>query len=367
MEKIVIFIFIFAPCRLHASEKLQTVNQLSIPVHPTKETIYQEIVLAGNIEPYEFADVRTGWDTLISSIRVQTGDLVKKDTILATVDTKSVQYYLNYYALFLSQIVDGNASNRRQFNFLQKRLRNLETLLKKGTIAIKTLEDVEKETIEFQKSFLATNQQIKNINSQIAELKRQAGVTQIKTPLAGVVSHMIVDPKQIQGAFSVDPGAVFATIQVPGSYKVRAFAFDFQIGNVKENMPCVVSWGEFSEKIICKISSIDQYSEKNKSDREAKAKDTAGRFLVWATFSHNSSTIPANSLAKVTIQTNKVENVLTVPWNAVQVNKNGSFVQLIDKFSGQVEKKIVLGRTFKSRVNVLGGLKENDIIISRFY
>lgn len=368
MKKSASAIILFFFSVLEAKEQLKpSLEQATIPIHPVKETIYQTTYLAGNIEPLESADVRTGWDTLISSVKVRVGDAVKKDSVLASVDTKSVQYYMNYYLLFKQQAIDSDASNRKQFKFLQKRLTNLDNLVKRGTIAIKSVEEVEKQAIEFQKSFLANAQQIKNITSQIYNLKNQAAITQLRSPIDGVVSRLIVDSKQIQGPFTVDPGAIFATIQVPGSFKIRAFAYDFQMGNIKEGMPCSVSWGDFSEAIKCQISSVDKFVEKKSNDIDGKQPDSGGRFIVIATFKYSAHTIPFGCTAKVSIPSGQQELALTVPWNAVQVSIRGNFVNVMDHSNAPSERAVTLGKSFGSRVSIIKGIRENDIIISRLY
>ena len=364
-----IFALIFSAClpAKVSTPPIASSDQSSIPIHPTKESIFDLVTLAGNIEPLQSADIKTGWNTVISSIKIHVGDIVKKDAILAVVDTNSVQYFQNYYLLFKQQLLETDASNRKQYGFLQKRLKNLEILVKKGTIANKMVDDVERQAIEFQKSFLSTTQEIKSIDSQIAELKHQAAVTQITAPIAGKISRLVVDPEQIVGAFTIDPGAVFASILVPGAFKVKAFAYDFQIGNLKEGLPCTISWGDFSQKVTGEISSIDKFVEKKQSDYDNIPKESVGQFVVWATFKYTDMTIPIGSFAKLSFKLNHRENALTIPWNAVKVTSRGNLVSVVDPANGQIERPVILGSSFGSRVEILRGLRASDIVMARFY
>lgn len=53
---------------------------------------------------------------------------------------------------------------------------------------------------------------------------------------------------------------------------------------------------------------------------------------------------------KVTVQGNKAENVVTVPIEAVNIGKDGSFVYIVNE-NGMIEKRIITTRTFLRRGN----------------
>jgi len=201
--------------------------------------------------------------------------------------------------------------------------------------------------------YLQAKNEMERMEKSLETLDYQQSKGQILAPVAGVVDEVFIKEGEI-----AMPGSPIATILDVRQLKV--------VADVPENHLGTVSRGD---EVDVHFPSL-QLDVKGRVILIGSKIDQANRtFKVEVRVPKASPHLKPNLLAEVSINDEKIEDVVTVPINLVQQEINGrEFLMIVDKSGSQpVARKtyITRGSSNQRRVVVSSGLNPGDVVIDR--
>lgn len=177
-------------------------------------------------------------------------------------------------------------------------------------------------------------------------------VAQMKDGLKAEFNGVVTDVKAVNGG-TVEANGELLTVESTENVCVKVSLNKSDLEKVKEGQKAVITIvGKPYEGTVTRISRSATKNEK-------------GAALVTAEIHIDN---PDQDLylgvdGKVTIQGNKAENVVTVPIEAVNIGKDGSFVYIVDE-NGMIEKRIITtGLSSAEATEVKEGLDGTERVV----
>ena len=177
-------------------------------------------------------------------------------------------------------------------------------------------------------------------------------VAQMKDGLKAEFNGVVTDVKAVNGG-TVEENGELLTVESTENVCVKVSLNKSDLEKVKEGQKAAITIvGKTYEGTVTRISRSATKNEK-------------GAALVTAEIHIDN---PDQDLylgvdGKVTIQGNKAENVVTVPIEAVNIGKDGSFVYIVDE-NGMIEKRIITtGLSSAEATEVKEGLDGTERVV----
>lgn len=322
----------------------------------------------------------------VVSVNVNVGDKVTAGQLLYTLDTAELEANLqsqqaglqaananlektsdSALAQQVSQSEQALQKSKVRFNDAQNNYDKMQKLYAAGAISKKDLDDAKTQydnaSIDLNADQTSLNlvldkigpQNTKAAAAQVAQ--SQAGVNSVQiqidnakitSPISGIVAAKDVEVGQMTGGQSgsvtvIDSTSVTAEITVPDKILGR-----LQVG---QSIPVVVSALENKEMpgVIETISP------------EANSKDNS--YIVKIKIDNANGEIKSGMFAKVSLQTESKDNVLTVPNQAIKIENGVNYIYIVE--NGKIKKVSVnIGISNNKFTEVSGNIKENDDIIT---
>ncbi|MBS3731887.1 MAG: efflux RND transporter periplasmic adaptor subunit [Desulfobacterales bacterium] len=182
-------------------------QQPALPVHVSearKGTIDVTEHYLAVIEPETAATVSARVTGHLESVRVDTGDPVKKGDLLATVDDRLLRQELEASRSELRG-AEAELKERRQ------RYERRKKLFRKGHVDEEGLDAA-------QSAFVSARSRVSRLRAQIEAAEVSLAYTRIRAPFNGVISERMKDPGDL-----VMPGQAVCRVEAPDSgYKILA-------------------------------------------------------------------------------------------------------------------------------------------------
>lgn len=279
--------------------------------------------LIGTVEPSESVYIYPKAAGDITAVHIKPGDVVTEGQILCEIDTKMVDTAKNSMdsaALSLSEA--------------QSTLNRMQPLYQGGTISAQSYE-------EYQNS---VNQAQLNYNAAKINYENQLEYSTVKAPISGVVESSDMEVHD-----TVSTGNRICVISGQGN-KMITF-------HVTERIKKYLSAGD---PITVKKDG-EEYSG-SITEIESMADASTGLFKVKADVENNENLSTGTTL-QLSVVSEKAENALTIPVNAVYFNTNEAYVYTYE--DGIVHKKEVETGIFDSeKIEIQSGLTADDLVVT---
>lgn len=195
---------------------------------------------------------------------------------------------------------------------------------------------------------------VEQAQAQVDKIFSEINARIIKAPFDGVVSK--VELKQGEIANALD---VVAEVLSPGAFEVSVQVPEADIVNLLPGLPANVTLDAYGKENVfsAKLLSVDP--SETKVDGVSVYK---GKIL----FDQEDPRIVSGMTANVSIEKQKVENVIFVPKRFIEHDDSGVFVNLV-KEDTTVKTPVILGLVGSdTSVEIKSGLAEGDVIESDF-
>lgn len=338
---------------------------LTVPVKVTSCNVGDEIVAAARVEPKAFSELRSGWMSPIEKIYVSVGDTVKKGQMIALVDTKFTRQQISFYENYLRLLKGQIQSRQSLLNLTQQRLSRISVLAGKGIVPKSDAEALEREIISIESFIGQIKRQIDNYGDNLKELQTQDKNANFYSPIDGVVSYIIADPKSIVGRVQARGRALVARVDAPGAYVARVQLSDAQAVKVREGERATVQLNDRStyQGVVAFVSPIAA-----SADPENQQKDKmVSLYRVEVSFSRPGPILPADINASVTFASKAPMSDRCVPWNAIEVVDGKPTLRFFDDQIGWTEREVKLGRRGRRYVELLTDLPSGALIQSKLW
>lgn len=321
--------------------------------------IVQEVTASGKIQPINTVSVGTQVSGIIESVLVDYNDEVKKDQLLAKLDTK----------VLIENKKDAEA--RLQLAKVKQKIQELnynrfEQLFKDKLIAKASLEEAEI-LLETAKADVLSAQAEYNKAEQNYEY------ASIISPVSGTVISKEVEEGQTVAASYQTP-TLFTIAEDLSKMQIEASIAEADIGLIKSKMPVTFTVDAYPNDVF--NGTVEQIRLSPTEEQNVVM------YTVVIEVDNSSRKLLPGMTAFVNIKIDEVKDVIRVPTTALQYKPNAVVRQFIDQKNISVQStegvvyqikgsKIVpiifkRGLSNTSYVEVLSGLNEGDQIIAEY-
>lgn len=196
--------------------------------------IVEQIYTKGKLKPTQTTSVYAPANGLVESVKVKSGDTVKKGQVLLTLSMKQVREQLEKERINL-QLTEAErlAAKKQHFeNFKQARNTN---------------PDLEPEKLDLTTYDL----RIRSSQLTIQSLEKQLANQNVVAPADGVVTSLVVNAGQM-----LTEGSEIATIADVSRLKVSAYLNELDAGKTEQGMKAVITGEAFSDSYEGSISYL---------------------------------------------------------------------------------------------------------------
>lgn len=260
---------------------------------------------------------------IVKKIYVKEGDYVSKGTLLAQIDDELVR----------------------------RSLEQLETNLQLVTTVFERQQRLWNQEIGSEIQYLESKANKESLEKQYAAVQKQLDMFKIVAPISGTIDKIIINENE--GA-----SAGMGTIRVVNisDLKIVANLSEAYIGGIKEGNSVSVNIPAIEEQFRSTITAV------------AKVIDPDTRmFAIEIALSLDHKGVKPNMLAEVVVNDYTNPSALVLPQAVVQNSGTGNFIFKAVKQDGKwVAKRaeVEVGKYQGDYCEILGGLSENDIVIS---
>ncbi|MCY1273104.1 Multidrug resistance protein MdtA [compost metagenome] len=309
------------------------VEQGSLPVH------YHAL---GTVTAYNTVNVRARVNGQLVKVLFQEGQEVKAGDLLAVVDPRP-------YQAALAQAEGTLQQNQAQLKNAQTDLARYKGLYAEDSIARQTLDTQEALVRQYQGT-LRTNQ------GQVDDAKLNLEFTQIRAPISGRLGLRQVDVGNLVTSGDTTPLVVITQV------KPISVVFSLpqqQLGTIGRQL---------ANDRKLPVEALDRNQNRTLATGTLMTLDNqidtaTGTVKLKAGFDNADQSLFPNQFVNVRLLAETLDNVLTIPANAVQRGNDGTYVYVVGEGDKAQRRLVTLGIGEGERVVVSEGLKAGERVV----
>jgi RND family efflux transporter MFP subunit len=289
-----------------------------------EKTFIHYLNIQGRVDATENVIANAKMPGTVSKIFVKEGAVVKAGQVIATTDASAM----------LSGLEEAKTGLAFATNIYEKQKKLWDQKI--GT--------------EFQ--FLQAKNSKEQAEKRIATLNEQIDMSQIVSPINGVVDEVML--KIGQPASPGMPGNGIRIVNL-GSLKVKADVAETYSKHIKAGNEVIVELPDAEKTLKTTISYV------------SKSINNLTRTFNVEVLLPSSNDYQANMMAILKIADYKSEKTLSVPVNLVQNSDEGEYIFIASKEGNKTiakKKTIKTGKLSGNDIEVLSGIQNNDLVIS---
>lgn len=320
--------------RARAAKMSQVRTIAVVTAHPVRQTITPGLSFSGSLDPEWQAEVAAKVDGRLERVYVKEGDRVSKGQVLAVLEQVDTDAnLLNAKGSYL----DAQTSLRKAETDLER----YEKLYTTGAVSQQTVDDY-----RFARDNAAAKLEAARGNLQAMESK--AAGTVLAAPADGIVSKRYYQ----EGYYAKAGTPIFAVADI-SRLKTTINIPEGQVAGVHVGNEADISLPAYpGKRLVGKITRI------------APVADTPAHTFAAEVSVDNSAGLLAGVYANVSLMASPKENVLTIPVQAIVMRDDQQTVFVADD-KGVVQRCVLsVGYTDDKIAEVLGGVDENDTIVT---
>ncbi len=329
-------------------------------VEVVRTSLQTRVTETGTIQPSKTIEIKSQFSGEVAQLFVSSGEPVKKGELLAIIRQESRQ------ARQVAQLRAAIQEERLSVNAAQREWIRSQSLLKKGFIAQQALEASEH---EYQRTLvrleLAERQLLLALGGNKELFQRyQEGSAQstrpeefrVLSPTDGTVLEVLVNAGEIitSGTATFGGGTVLMKLADLSRMIVKA-----KINEV--NIPRV----EVNQDVDIRLDALPGQAFKGQVTAIAAQgvkEENIVTYDVTIAIHHSTSALRPMLTANVDIVTKRLDDVLTIPLEVLQVNNGNDVVEVLKDGASKKQKVRVAFRTDTQAV-ITKGLKEHDQVV----
>ena len=312
----------------------------TVPVQ--RQDLQVEIKAIGTVIPTHIVNVQSQVSGVLQQIYFKEGQIVKRGQLLAQIDPAPFQVAL------------AQAEGTRQQNLAQ--LHNAETELQRYQLLFKQ-DSIAKQQVEQQLALV--NQlkgQIQANKAQVDAAKLQLSYTKIYAPIEGRVGFRQKDAGNL---IQANESAGLVSITQVHPIFVQFSVAENYLANLRQSLKngdkvLVTAWDKTEQKQLAlgHVQAID-----NQIDI------STGTLKIKAIFANHDDALFPNQFVNVRLNTQTIQNAISIPSDAVQHGAKGSYVYIINPQNKAEIRMLKLGMTSNGQIEVLDGLKGSEKVV----
>ena len=342
----------------------------------TRGDVVQVVQATGTLRPTNLVAVGSQSSGRITSLKVRTGQAVRKGELLATIDSLPQENDIKTAEAALADAKSQKVQKQAALVYAEAVLARQKLELAQNATS--------KDAYESAKSAVDVNRaQIESLDAQIAQAevkvktaKVNLDYTRIVAPMDGVILLVVAQEGQTLNAVQSAP-----TIVVLGqidTMRVRAEISEADVAKVRVGMTARFSiLGDTSRRWSGTLAAIDPAPDNIRSDAaignsasatsssSSSSSSSAVYYYGYFDVPNSDGLLKTYMTAQVSIQLGEVKNVILAPTAALSpMRDDGSRSVDVATSDGKLEsRKVVVGLDDKVRFQALSGLNEGERVV----
>ncbi len=306
---------------LAGTEKDEVVN---VKVSELQPRVFEHFIeVTGNVEAEYDVDVSPETLGVIKEIYVKEGQVVQKGFVMARLNTE----------------------------VLQRSMEEIQVQLDLATTNYQRLKNLWDQKIGSEMQFLQAKNNMESLQKRIESLKSQINMTEVKSPIDGVVDVVYQEKGDIGG-----PQVRFANVVNIGKIKIYADVSESYLTKVKVGDRVKVFFPALNREVETTILQIGNTIDPNNRT-----------FRLRLNLNNPDKLIKPNLVSIIRIRDYKSDNAIVVPSLLIKQDFKGDYTYIADNEAGkQVAKRVYVtpGVTDNNMTEVTKGLEGGMKIIS---
>lgn len=213
------------------------------------------IMLSGKVSPKESHSYHAKYNSIVDKFHVLPGERVEEGQLV-------LSFNVDYYKSQLAWQRDSENISKRDLEFnrltiqrLEQRKGRMRKLVEKGVepeSALKIIENQLEQQELFKKQILRQLEMIAKSSEKYASYIDQI---EWRAPIAGIISELAIDPRQLRGRYQAPYNQVIARIDKPNVYHLEAYALGHQVTRIAVGQNCDVIVNH-DLQFSCKIEDV---------------------------------------------------------------------------------------------------------------
>lgn len=348
-----------------------------------RERLVSTLVTNGKGEPYQWSAVRAAGPGLVETVAVTRGQSVAAGALIATLDTSAMRGDVSAAEAAVAQartqlatIEQGGSAGARVD--IENSLARARLDLANAQRELEALQRLEKRSAATAQQVTEASTRVEQSKGEIAALERKRGAlvdksdraaadarlqeaqarleqararlagSRITSPVAGIVYELAARP----GAY-LNAGDLVASVGKLDRLRVRVYVDEPEMGRVQQGMPVTITWDAMPGR--------EWKGAVETTPTQVISLGTRQVGEVICTIENPGMELPPGANVNAEIQTQVVENAITIPKEAVRrnaANQVGVFVLSGDTVQW---RSVRLGASSVTRTAV-EGLAEGDAV-----
>ncbi len=264
---------------------------------------------------------------IVTKVYVKEGDVVRAGQLLASTDA----------------------------NALLKGIEEAKNGLSLATTVYEKQKRLWDQNIGSEIQYLQAKNAMEGAQKSIERLEAQLSLTQMKSPINGVIDQIMVREGEIAA-----PGTPYSGIRIVNLNKLYAEAkiSDSELGKIKKGNPVKIVLNSVGKELNAPVTHVSRVV-----DPQSRT------FMIQVALSPNEDIYP-NMAVKLNIKDAVYENVIVVPSNLLQKTESGVFIYVAENENGKwiaKQKEVREGLSYNGSSIIESGLVEGDKLITFGY
>ncbi len=332
--------------------------------------IVRQVVASGSVDAVNLVSVGAQVSGQIKKLYVKLGQQVKKDDLIAEIDSVTQINALNTDKAILRTYESSLDAKKATYDIAKTRFERESQLWQKNATSKESYEDA-KQTLELTKAeMVEVESQITQTKIKLSTDEQNLSYTRITAPLDGTVVSVPVSEGQTVNANQNTP----TIVQVADLKKmeIQIEISEGDISQVRPGMPVnytILSMPdmEFHAQVdsldpgMTTLSDGDYDTSSSSSSSSSNSTTSAVYFYGKAIVDNEDGHLRIGMTTQNVITTDKKENVLLVPITAVHFDNEGKKSVRVLTPTGELQKtQVTTGISDGVHMQVLSGVKEGD-------
>jgi RND family efflux transporter MFP subunit len=294
----------------------------------------------------------------VREVKVQTGDRVREDQLLVTLDTRDLDVSSRRAEAAREEVRSGVpeadsavVAAKANFDLANATFGRMQDLFQKKSISNQEFDEASARLKAAQAAYEMAQARRVQLNSKLAQVDQEVRSTEVarsyadvRAPFAGVVVSKSAEP----GSLAL-PGTPLFTIERQGAYRLEASVEESRLSAIRIGQPVSVTLDSVDHTFDARVSEI------------VPAVDAASRAYTVKIDLPVLPAIRSGVFGRASFQIGR-RSPLTIPAGAVTERGQLQSVVVVDHGIART-RLITVGQKVKDRIEVLSGLSAGEKII----
>ena len=316
----------------------------------------------GRIQAIQQVDVVARVEGFLNQVAFKEGDFVKKDALLYQIEQDQYQAQLAAAQAQLATAKAQKSGAEASLKNAQVNLDRQQELLARQTVSQSVVDQAQAERDEAAASVQSGQASIESANAQIQTAQINLGYTTINSPIDGRIGATNVTQGNLVNSQS---GTLATVVQIDPIRMVFSIPETYWIQFAQENgLSAATAKGE--QAFVPQIQLPDGQAYKGQGKLafiSNQVDQTTGTIAVYADFPNPDGALLPGGYVTAIMRQAKEQKLPIVPLSAVQQDRQGRYVFVLDTSNKVQERRIETSIQVEDGWAVTSGLMDGDTVV----